>query len=285
MGGGGSADNTIRYAPYLEAAHSQLLNHKGADTPALSVIDVFNATINQSPYGDYVPLYINDAFFGHGYEMKNFPSLFDLFGKFLAGVDICDLFGQIYENIVHGAEIEAAIRAQAEELDADIQTSVMPRFLAGMRDINSVIASSFVIGKAVIEDARVRSINKFASEIRLKAVDATIKVWERHLDWNKNVATVYADLFKLYYDKSMEVDARNLEYASKDKLWNLNLFDDVRAVLGAMGGAASAGGKNEPSQVSKSVGGALSGAAAGSMIAPGIGTVVGGVLGLAASFF
>lgn len=290
--GGSSSDNTIRYAPYLEKAHGQLLNHGGSDTPDLSVMDVFNAALNQAPYADYTPLYVNDAFFGDGYEIKNFPTLFDMFGKFMGGIDVCDLYGKIYENIVHAPEINEAVSAQAALLDDDIKANVMPRYLAGMRDINSVMASSFIIGKSIIEDARVKSINKFASEIRLRAVDAAVSMWGTHLKWNQSVTTTYADLFKLYYSSALEVDRTNLEYATKAELWNLNLFDNVRAMLGAMSGSAAASGANEPSQAAKSIGGVMSGAASGAMIGsavPGIGTTigagVGAVMGLASSFF
>ncbi len=283
--GGSSGDNTVRYAKYLESAHSALLNHSGSDSPDLSVIDVFNAALNNSPYEDYVPLYVDDAFFGNDYEIKNFPSLWDMYGKFMGGFDVCDLYGEIYENIVHGPEINAAVSAQAALLDDDIEANVLPRFLGGMRDINSVMSSSFIIGKAIVEDARVKSINKFQSDIRLKAVDAAIKVWDKHLDWNKNVVTVYADLFKLYYATKMDVDKTNLEYATKDELWNLHLFDDVRAMLGAMTGSPAAVGKNEPSQTSKAIAGLASGTATGAMIGGMPGAIIGGTLGLAMSFF
>lgn len=286
--GGSSGSKEVRYAPYLESAHSELLNHGGSDTPNLSFIDVFNATLNKSPYADYTPLYYTDAFFGSGYEIKNFPTLYDMFGKFMGGIDVCDLYGEIYENIVHSPEINEAVSAQAALLDDDIEAKVLPRFLAGMRDINSVMSTSFVIGKGIIEDARVKAINKFASEIRLKAVDATIKVWERHLEWNKAVVQTYGEYAKLYYTVAMDVDRTNLEYAAKHELWNINLFDYARGILGAMqGAAASTGGGNEPSKVQGVIGGAMSGAAAGAMATGGnpIGAVVGGVLGLAASFF
>ena len=47
-GGGGGGDipadtsTTVHYAPYLEAAHGQLLNHSGSDEPTFSFLDIFN---------------------------------------------------------------------------------------------------------------------------------------------------------------------------------------------------------------------------------------------------
>lgn len=299
MGSKGSSapDNTVRFAPYLEAAHKDLLNKSGSDSAALSVVRAFNQALDKSPYRVYEKRYqtdfADDAFFGAGHKLSDYPALFDMFGKFMAGVDICDLWGEVYEDIVRGPEIENAIAAHAALLDDDVQSKIMPRFLAGMRDINSVMSSSFVIGKAIIEDARVKSIDRFGSEIRLRGIDVSIKMWERHLDWNKAVVGSYAEYTKFYYLTAMDVDKTALDYKAKDILWNLNLFDYTRAMLGAMTGAAAASGTpGKPSQLQSSISGAMSGAAAGAMVGsvvPGIGTgvgaVVGGLIGLGASFF
>lgn len=291
MGSSKSSKQELRHAPHLEAVHKQLLANNGLDTVNLSVVAAFNAALNKSPYGDYIPPNVEQAFFGEGYEIKNFPSMFDMFGKFVAGLDICTLYNQIYENVVHSDEVSNAIAAHSALLSADVESESLPRFLAGMRDINAVHASSFMIGKALIEDGRMRLVDKLASELRLKTVDASIKVWERHLDWNKAVIQSYGEVFKLYFSARTDIDRDEMEYRSKDELWNLGLFEYTRAMLGALGGGGATSAKNEPSQVSKSIGGALSGAAAGAMIASGtatggpVGAVIGGVLGLAASFF
>jgi len=67
-------------------------------------------------------------------------------------------------------------------------------------------------------------------------------------------------------------------------MWNINLFENARAILGAMSGTAATASGNEPSQAQKSLGGAASGAAAGYMIGGGYGAVIGGIIGLALSF-
>ncbi len=286
-GSGGGDDGEVRYAPYLERAHGDLLNHDGNDQPALSLIDCFNAGLNSSPYVNYEALPVDGAMFGSGYTIEDFPSLWDMFGKFMGALDVCDLYGQIYENIVHAPEINNAVTAHSEILQNDIDTKVMPNFLAGMRDINSVMASSFVIGKSIIQSAHVREVNKFASEIRLKAVDASIKVWERHLDWNKAVIAQYSGMQQSFFSIQGDVDRNLFEYQTKDALWNLNLFDYTRSMLGALGGGSPSQGSNEPSQTQKSIGGAMSGAATGAAVTGmnPVGAVIGGAIGLAASFF
>ena len=299
---GGDTETTIRYAPYLEAAHGGFLNHDGADYPLLSFTDVFNEALNLtianagvdrhvSPYRDYVAINQEEGFFGikeddptSTYELKNFPSLWDIFGKFMAGLDVHDLWGQVYEDVIRGPEIEAAVSAHSRTLQDQIDTVTLPPFLAGMRDINAVQSSAFVIGKAIIEETHVREVNKFAGDIRLRALELSVTQWGKHLEWSQSVVNVYAELMKLYYTARMDIDRVNLEYDAKDSLWNINLFEYARSMIGAMAGAAAAPIANEPSQLSKAVGGALSGAAAGFKAGGWAGAGIGAAFGAASSF-
>jgi len=296
-GGGGDSEQTIRYAPYLEEFHSDILNHDGHDEADSSFIDIFNATLGGSPYGGYEQIDIDEGFFGMTvadpsitYEIKNFPSLWDMFGKFMAGLDVHDLWGQIYEDVIRGPEIENAVSAQSALLQDEIDTNVMPKFLAGMRDINSVQATTFVIGKAIIQDAHVKAINKFSGGIRLHALDISNDQWANHLKWDESVMRIYSELFKLYYASRLDIDKANLEYQAKDGMWDINLFENARGILSAMAGGAATASQNDPSQSSKAIGGALTGAAIGGYMASGtamggpVGAVLGGIIGLGMSF-
>jgi len=302
--GGGDSEQTIRYAPYLEEAHQAVMGEMNVKH---NFTTIFNATLRKqygltdaqnenlvaSPYRSYEQIDVKEGYFGmttldpsETYYPKNFPSLWDMFGKFMAGLDVHDLWGQVYDDVIQGPEIENVITAHSNSIQNDIDTQVMPKFLAGMRDINSVQATSFVIGKAIIQDAHVRESNKFGAQVRMHALDISSELWSKHLEWNKAVIGTYSEMFKLYYTSHLDIDRVNLEYLSKDDMWNINLFENARGILGAMhGGAATAQTGNEPSQTQKAIGGAMSGAAAGYMVAGPYGAVVGGILGLAASFF
>lgn len=289
----GSSEATIRYAPYLESAHSRLLDHGGSDEPLMSFIDAFNVAINKSPYDSYGQIDVDEGYFGMrtddpsiSYEIKNFPSLWDMFGKFVGGLDVHDLWGQVYEDVIRGPEIENAVNAQSAMLQDEIDTTVIPKFIAGMRDINSVQATTFVIGKSIIQDAHIKSINSFAAKIRIQALAISNEQWAKHLEWNQSVISTFSEMFKLYYASKMDMDRVNLEYQAKDNMWNINLFESARGFLGSMAGSAASASPNEPSQGSKAIGGALAGAAAGFQLSKGnpVGAAVGGVLGLAASF-
>lgn len=283
-GGGGDSEQTIRYAPYLEKAHKELINHSGSDYPALSLVDVFNATLNKSPYGNSSIVTVDDSMFGADYDITSFPCLWDMFGRFMGALDVCDLWGFMYENILHAPEIEAAVTAHSAVLAHDIESNTLPRFNAGMRDINSVMASSFIIGRSLIEQERVRDVNKFQADIRIRALAEATSMWKSHLDWNKNVVTVFNDMNKQYYMTRLDVTEANLGWLAKHEMWNINLFENMRAFLGALGGGAATSSGNEPSTTQKVLGGVAAGASIGAMAGPW-GMLAGGVIGGIAGLF
>ena len=127
-------------------------------------------------------------------------------------------------------------------------------------------------------------MSKFASDIRIHAIDISNQQWNRHLDWNISVISVFSDMFKLYYATRLDTDKANLEYQTKDIMWDINLFENARAILGAMSGSAATSSGNEPSQLESALGGAMGGASAGYMVGGPIGAAIGGILGAASSF-
>lgn len=282
--GSGSSDNTVRYAEYFEGAHKAILNHTGQDVPSNSVIDAFNAAFNSSPYGGAANVVVRDAFFTSGYVIENYPSLWDMFGKFMAGVDVHVLWAQTFNGISTSPEINAAVAAQAAYLDDDINSNVLTRFHAGMRNINAVQSSAFINGRALIEDGRVKAINKFASEIRLRALDLSADMWKAHLKWNESVISTFTTMFKLYYATELDVDKQKMDMADHDARFNLSLFEYVRAMLGVVSGAQGTVPPKEASTGAKALSGALGGASMGAAIGGPWGAAAGAVLGLGASF-
>lgn len=297
MGGSGGSDapekQEIRYAPYLEKAHKWILNNDNETAPNITAFRLFNDALGKSPYDQIGQHNPDEGMFGYKddgetlWHISNFPSVYDLFGKFMAGLDVCSLWHKLYEEVVNGPTINNAISAHSAVLKDEIDGTVMPSFLAGMRDINAINSSSFIVGKALIYDGHTKRVNEFAGNVRLKMIEVTTQMWAKHLEWNSNVVKMYGTLFELYYGTKQETDARNTEYLVKHQLWNLNLLDYVRSMLGALNGApaAASGGGNDPSTFQRAAGGALSGAAAGGMIAGPWGAAVGGLVGLASSLF
>ena len=278
---GGSSGGTtiIRYAPYIEDKHTSMLNAYRNYSLA------FRSPAN-SPYKDFTAVEVDKAFFGTGYVITSFPSLYDMYGKFIAGLDIDVLYNQVFASTVNSPEVKNLITQEAISMDEDIEANVLPRFQTGMRDINAVVTSSFVIGKAMIEDSRVKSLQKFSAQIKAQLIPYAIDRWKTHLEWNKNTVMVYAEVMKLYFSAKMDVSSMNYDYALKDILWPFTVMEFERAALGTLQGAYSQTktGEGGGSKVASALSGALTGAAIGSFF-PGPGTAIGAGVGLIAGMF
>jgi len=257
-GGGGTQKTYIRYADYIEDEHKHVLYYYSK---------LWENLETQSPFRNYTDVEVDDAFFGAGYAISSFPSLYDMFGKFMAGLDIEVLFTQIFEDTVNSPIVNALVSAEAAMMDDDIVMNSLPRMQAGLRDINSVISSSFVIGKSIIEDARVKSLNRFSAELRYRLIPLVPGRWMGHLDWNKGVVGVYAELMKLYFSAKTDVDEINYAMKTKHLLWPFTILEYERAALGALQGATTQ--KSEvagASKAARAISGALTGAAMGAMV-------------------
>jgi len=288
-GGDGDQVVTMRYAPYIEEKHSAFLN---------SIATYRAALTDDSPFDGFTDITVEEAFFSTGYTIASFPSLYDMYGKSMAGLDIDTLFSQIFEDTVNASEINDLVAAESSLLDDEITEKVLPPILTGARDINSVLSSTFVIAKAIPRDTQLKLIEKFSSEAKYRMIPVAVDRWKTHLEWNKAVVMAYAEIMKLYFSSKMDVTDFNYSMLAKDKLWPFTVLDYERAALGALQGATTtnkdvAGG----STMQKAIGGAMSGAAMGGMVGSMIagstagstmglpGAIVGGVLGLAGSLF
>ena len=264
MGSGGGSSQpadtstTIRYAPYIEVRHQDFLN---------TVYAQRLATIDDSPFESYIDVEVDDAFFGAGYTIASFPSLYDMFGKFMAGMDIEALWTQIYNDTVDSPVVSNLVTAEGALVDDEIVINSLPRLQTGMRDINAVMSSSFVVGKSLIEDTRTKMIAKFSADLKYRLIPVAQERWQAHLNWNKLVVGTYSEIMKLYFSAKTDVDEVNYSMAAKHRLWPFTVLDFERAALGALQGATNS--KTDvagASTMSRVLSGALSGAAMGALI-------------------
>jgi len=285
FGGGGGGSNTttqVEIPEYLRSAHESFISDIRSE--------VANAKY-ASPYTDYPPIDVDVAFFGTGYILSSFPSLYDMYGKFMAGLDVEALFKQEFKDTTEGSIINDLISAQATELSDDLENEVIPRYETGMRDINSVISGTFVVGKAMLERKRMQELSKFGAETKYKMIPVAVDRWKSVLEWNKQITITYAEIIRLYFSAAVDIDSHNYEMRAKNTLWPFTVLDFERAAIGA----ATVGGNTRTevagaSTAQRVVGGAMSGMAMGSMASSAIkglsttaGVVGGGVLGLASA--
>lgn len=293
MGGSGGSTE-MRVAGYIEDRHNMILTRITDDYQLdQSLFGGMNDAFGNSPYTGYTEHDPGQAFFGYKedgetlYQISEFPSIYDMFGKFMAGLDIGDLWLQLYETATRSGEFQEAVSAQSDLLQDDIDSKVLPSFQAGMRDINAVQSSAFIIGKAIIQDAKVKSVNKFSSDLKTHAYKLSHQMWTTHLDWNKSVINQYQNLAKLYYTAKLDMEEQYYSFRVKDITWDMLVAEKGAALLGAALGPSRTGGGGgmEPSKGQKALGGAMSGAAIGTEISPGWGTLIGGIIGGIGGYF
>lgn len=241
MGKGGGESTSVRFAPYVEAHHVDFLDTVG------EYIDSTLAAEN--PYSDWEDGVllgeIEASFFGTGYLISDFPSLYDMYGKFMAGLDIEVLFDQSLDDTINGTPVANAISAEAISLSDELENVAYPRFDAGMRDINAVMSSTYVVGKAMMETERLKALSKFSANVRLGLVPTAVQRWQSHLDWNKNVIDSYQAIMKLYVATTTGI--RGLDYDMKVKaaLWPFQVLSYEGTALGALVGASDSKTKKE----------------------------------------
>lgn len=279
MGGAeGDQTTTIRFAPYIEEHHQEFLN----------VVQTYRHELitpagHQSPYMGYEEIEIEAAFFGAGYNLTSYPSLYDMYGKFLAGLDVEVLFDEAFEDTINGTTVNNAISQEVIRLRDEINNDILPKYETGMRDINSVMSSTFLVGRAMIESSRLKAITAFSADLRVKLMPAVVERWAKHLDWNRAVIDQYAQILKFYFISAIDTDNHNMEIHAKDLLWPFTILNFEGVALGVLQGAKDV--KEDVAGASKAqklLGGALSGASAGAMIGsavPGLGTAVGAAIG------
>ena len=276
--GGGSSSGgtyTMRYAAYIEDRHKVFLN----DTYTYR-----QSIIPDNPYNDFTSVPVDAGFFGTGYILASFPSLFDLYGKFVAGLDIDALWEELLESSTESPAAANLVKAESALLDDELDTSLLPKFMTGMRDLNATMSSTFIVGKALLLDTNQKTVAKFSAELKWKLVGVAQDRYKAHLAWNMGVVNSYSNLFKTYFEVKEGITRLNYDLEAKDSLWPLTVMDYERANLGALQGAMKQT-SGESSSGGSFLGGALSGAAAGGMMLGPMGALGGAVLGGVASLF
>ena len=270
--GGGSkrtktvVTTTVRYAPYIETKHQSFLN----------AVAGYRATaIGNSPFDNFDNYVVENAFFGTGNVIDNFPSLYDMYGKFMGGLDVEALYSQMYEDTVNSPAVDDVISYTNTLAQTDINDNSLPRFNKGKLNINSAMTESFAVGKSIINDIKDRAITKFKTQLKYSLIPAANVRWLTHLGWNKGVIDYYSEIMKFYYTSKIDTTEKNYAMATSNKLWPFTILDFERAALGALQGAKSSSGSETikgagTSQGTNALGGALSGAAMGAMLGSSI---------------
>ncbi len=291
MGGSSSSSPSdysteVRYAPYIATAYESLLT---------TVAGLRAGIIDASPYDIYVDQEVADGFFGAGYAITDFSSLYEMFGNFMSGLDIDFLFTEIFDEQNNLAEVNGEITASSDLLSQDIEQTTIPEFEFSMRDVNATASSTFLVGKTKIELNRLREVYKISTDVKFKLLANTYDKYKDKLNWMKQTVLEYAEVMKLYYLTESQASDADSTFAAKHSLWPFEVTDFERACLGTMRQQADYKKSSlvrKRSTVSKvlliasyTVNGVMIGAQCGGYVGAIIGGVIGFVVGLAQVLF
>lgn len=303
-GGGGGSSGTVNFPGYMKILHSDWLNSGDGSTGAgvkltagNSITDLIDAAVTTSPYSGEIAFDpdINIAIMVA--ELANFKSEVDGIDELTFWDAYAVLMKATVDNkIVDETSITTRTTAHAAILDDRLTTEVLPRFKEGMRDINAVQTSSFVIGQSVLEAFNTRDVAEFDGKLRLDAysqrnqmivqgVNDMMQILSAKLSFHDSLAKFTGELYRATSVLKKEELAEQLDIDSHDYRWSLELFTLGANVLASISGASSMT-QAGPSTAQSVMGGAISGAAVGKTIggtgrASAIGAIGGALLGAA----
>lgn len=215
----------IRYAPYIENRFADLLNTTAACRASM---------IANSPYDDYLDQKFDEAFFGAGYAIADFPSLYGMYGKFLAGFDVESIWHKSFSTVIMLDELNKCINESIIDKDAELIQSGLPEFKLKMRELGAVNSSSFVIGKAQIESQRTKVLGIISADVKFSMLDEAQNKFVKELNWDQGAIRCYASIMQLYYMTAISATDVNYKFDTRDALWPMKVLDFERSVLGAL---------------------------------------------------
>jgi len=236
-GGGGSTSGMTDFPVYMKTLHGAILNHSGADSPIVSVIDSFNYAVQgNSPFYNYTTNTepIAQAFMGAGKTLNSYSKIFELL-KSYQDVDL----NAIAASYGAPTTAEELMQAVSIALDDDIETNILPKFKANMRSIGAVMSSAYVMGEALIWDSKIKALAK--ERLNIEQVisqnrELALKYATVFIDLKRNIALTTLDSVKYYYALKTDLDDHYSSMLSKDMRWELELYQYCNNTLSSISG-------------------------------------------------
>lgn len=302
MGGGGGNAGTVGYPGYMETIHEGWLNHTGGTNPDKNVNLVMNSAWGTNPYTGAIAHNPDLGIAIYSTSIADYYTEVNAINELNYWEDAITRAASVIDStIIDSTVIDADIASHDALIDDRIISDILPRFQVGMRDINAVVSSAFVIGKSNIEAFAQRDKNKYAGAVRIdyqkqrnmlieSGTAQILKFYASKLDFLRIANHFLLESTKTTEALKDEELSSQLEYDSQEALWDLNVMQYGCNVMACIGGAGGMVGSPGVSSKNRKIGGTLSGAAMGASIGGDIsgdwkGAVIGGVIGGLGGYF
>lgn len=289
MSGGGSS-GSVDYPDYMKDFHELWLNQIGAEIR--SGRNPFDSSSAFNPNN-----YINNAF-NELSSTKNLASEITYSPTYNNIRAYVDSYSSYFESEPSAVDEQRMIDSYAEIVMDRFNNDRIPQFEAGMRDINAVQSSAFVIGRGFLLEEAERQISEFTAKVKLdyrnafynrlvgflgvyvNAAQVEASMSQFVLEYRKAMAHMYSDLSRVSIVSEKEYqDARNLIMQDDDK-WYYERYNYAGNLLASIGSASVQTGITR-NPIQSALGGAISGVAMGFMTGNPINAAIGGALGAA----
>ena len=233
----GGGDTTVRYAGYIESAHKVLIDY------AKSIVN--EGSIFDSPF-DLTVYDPDDAFFGTGYDISSFPTLYDMFGKYVAGFDLEELYEDHSSEVLSDDSLTNSIAAQNQYLEDDLNQNVLPKLRLEMSQAGAVRTSAFFDLQAKVHMNKQKTISQYSSDLKKGAMEISHVRWARLLAWNQAIINQYANIIRTYFAAQADYVKTATELEKMDTSWSYAVLDSAQSVIAALNGAAAAKNTQTP---------------------------------------
>lgn len=235
------------------------------------------------------------------------------FNGYVDDVDWEEIFPQIYEKAVALVDayinpddyIAARVAAHAACLDTDLNTKAIPKFQAGMRDVNAIMTSAYTIGLAAITLDREDKLDRFAADMEFQmvkdrntminqAVSEMIRLFLQRVEFQRALAALQIDFGRIKIAAKADQATEDKSIDAENAKWGMAKYQYLANMIAALNGGTLSVPQSEGSKTARVLGSALSGASAGAMIGAavmggesggGIGAALGAIVGGLGSMF
>jgi len=284
-----SVSGEIDFPSYMKIVHADWIANTDGDGNSpdkitKSVTDIMNEALSSNPFD-------NKAAYDPSSDLSNIVSELSGFKLLVDGMSSTSDWQAAVSVAVNNTTGLAAYEAI---LDDQLETNAIPKFNAGMRNINAVQTSAFTIGQSLLYAFKQRDVAKFQADLSLSGIKQILALMNDKINAKKSVLSGFIEAYRIKIVAEKEEKDSQLKIVENEARWELGVFQSGANLIASITGAAGAlPGQQETSTSRTAIGGALSGAALGSMIggmvggenSNMIGAGLGAAAGLAASFF
>jgi len=286
-GGGGSSSGAVSYPAYMQTIHETWLDEMS--------IFITTATTGDSPFASSVAYDPTTRIAAMDTAVGAFNTVVDALSNETDWESATDAaVAKIDAAVVDDEYITADVAAFADLEDDQITNTILPAFQTGMRDVNAVYSSAFVMGEAFIYGMRDRDVAKYTSELRIKlnhqrieliraSTEVMIGTLMKRVEFEQSVAHYTIEANRLGIIGFKEQDEKDLVITDMDARWDMDVYQYGANLLAGISGASNRpGGQAEMSRGQSAMQGVAAGASVGSVGGPygaAIGAVIGGIYG------